>query len=549
MKSLYLSLVAVVLLMASCSQEELAESKNMADGLALATTSSFMCFDEDVETRSTINPTGSSEEPDGVVNSFMWQDGDQLGVYGGGEASGLTNFDLIDGCNTTKAQFKANGFSLMPMTPYYAFTPYDGTQIKKTRVEMDFGGQVQTGNGTYDHLGAKDFQHSPQTTAAVADANRLTNFQLKHDGALCRFRLTVPDEGVFTEFKISGITFASKGWVDLTINTFYTEETGSIVMELGAHGSGINVHAGEVLTLYMMLPKQDLSKCTDLAATLSSSEGKQYITKLQGKKLEGGGAYGWTEEVKEHVSMPVLSGLFSVSATKKVRFTTGNLWWDGSDYHFEANQTDYPQNAAFNPNHVGHFFWTNVTDYQSGESAFMPYATTAYAFSNQSVSDKFFCDEANPLTVDGIDGYFALTIDEWYYITRTSGTVRANADKLRKLNATVDGVPNCLILAPDDYDFNTKPLKDSYTLEEANELGLLCLPPSGYLSETTSDQGWEYNKHLDHLGELGYYWSSTPDNRADRSRRLNFGKGGLCNLTDPLARKYGCALRLVKKAE
>ncbi len=251
------------------------------------------------------------------------------------------------------------------------------------------------------------------------------------------------------------------------------------------------------------------------------------------------------------MNTPLLSGLFSVSPAKKVQFAKGNLWWDGSAYHFEANQTDYPHNAKFNPNHVGHFYWTNLIDYQEGDASRMPYTTSAYSYSSRSTSDKFFCGEDNPLTVDGVGGYFALSIDEWSYLVKTTGSCRKNSDKLRKNNVTVDDKKNCLILAPDDYDFTTNPLKDSYTLDEVNDLGLLCLPAVGYLSETTPEQGWVYNKMIQSYEGSGCYWSSSPSSSEGKSRRFWFTTGDTYRLSETYSerRNYALALRLVKVAE
>ena len=140
----------------------------------------------------------------------------------------------------------------------------------------------------------------------------------------------------------------------------------------------------------------------------------------------------------------LVDGTFSVSSTKKVQFTKANLYWDGSAYHFEANQTDYPE--SWNANHVGHFYWTSSKDYQSGNTNYMPYAES-YSYSSRSTSDKFFCGEDNPLTVDGTSGCFALSQSEWDYLIST----RTNATNLRKYGVSVGDKANCLIIAPDGF--------------------------------------------------------------------------------------------------
>ncbi|MCQ2196815.1 MAG: DUF1566 domain-containing protein [Bacteroidaceae bacterium] len=221
----------------------------------------------------------------------------------------------------------------------------------------------------------------------------------------------------------------------------------------------------------------------------------------------------------------VFDGTFSVSSTKKVQFTKGNLWWDGSAYHFEANQTDYP--TSWNPNHIGHFFWTSSKDYQSGNANYMPYAL-GYSYSSQSTSDKFFCGEENPLTVDGTSGCFALSNDEWGYLIYT----RANASSLRKYGVTVSGKVNCLIIAPDGF---SSTLKSSYTLDEVNSLGLVCLPAAGERigSSFGGAESW------------GYCWSSTPySSYSGNACCLYFGSGNV--YTGSSNYRYGRSLRLVR---
>lgn len=69
---------------------------------------------------------------------------------------------------------------------------------------------------------------------------------------------------------------------------------------------------------------------------------------------------------------------------------------------------------------------------------------------------------------------------------------------LKKHGVTVDGVANCFIIAPDNF---SETLKSSYTLEEVNTLGLVCLPAAG---ERTIFGINYYNSGY------GYYWTSSP---------------------------------------
>lgn len=174
---------------------------------------------------------------------------------------------------------------------------------------------------------------------------------------------------------------------------------------------------------------------------------------------------------------------------QKVQLAKSNLYWDGSNYRLEENPTDYP--TTWDPNHVGHFFWTSLNDYCTGETKYMPYAFKMER-NNVSNNDKAWCGVDNPLTADGSEGLYMLDMGDWLHLCNK----RDNASNLRKFPVTVKNGDktnvNCLIIAPDDYDFVNNPLKDEYTLEEINQLNLACLPCAGCRPFGQSPQSYEY---------------------------------------------------------
>jgi len=115
-------------------------------------------------------------------------------------------------------------------------------------------------------------------------------------------------------------------------------------------------------------------------------------------------------------------------------------------------------------------------------------------------TDKFFCDgsdAAHTLTIDGQSGLYALSSAEWTYLINS----RTNASTLYKIAVTVNGLTNCLIIAPDGY---AGTIAASYTADEwtaAESDGLVCLPAAGFRGVSNV-----YN-----VGDYGYYWSSTPN--------------------------------------
>lgn len=244
----------------------------------------------------------------------------------------------------------------------------------------------------------------------------------------------------------------------------------------------------------------------------------------------------------------IIPGKFTVNANKKqVQFTHGNLYWNGSAFRLEKSQIATAQGnsesgttAWNNTYHVSHFFWVSIAQYTSYYNSVKPYDST-YEGSNTSTNDKFWCGEENPITVQDIEGLYTLTggeNGEWNYLING----RSHASDLRQYNVTVtDGTTTsakCLIIAPDDFDYTKNPLKSSYTLDEVNSLGLVCLPAAGLRNESFLEYG----------GNQGLYWSSTPGEYNDEAYNV-FITENEPNLTYNYSRKFACSIRLVRNAK
>ncbi len=224
----------------------------------------------------------------------------------------------------------------------------------------------------------------------------------------------------------------------------------------------------------------------------------------------------------------ILPGVFSVSADKKVRFSKGNLYWNGSVWHLETNQYDCPPSTddEWDENHVGHLFWT--------KTAAASYAAS-YSDGTCTASDKFFCDgsdAAHTLTVDGQGGLYALSKDEWIYLINT----RTNASTLMKKGVKVAEISNCMIIAPDGYTGTIAASYDYAAWSVAESQGLVCLPAAGCRS----------GSYVDDVGYRGYYWSSTLYNKGYASA-LYFDDSNLWDGEYTLDNGY--SVRLVYSAQ
>lgn len=231
----------------------------------------------------------------------------------------------------------------------------------------------------------------------------------------------------------------------------------------------------------------------------------------------------------------LLTGEFSVSATKKVKFTKGNLWCNTTTspvtYAFETNQYDYPTNYTSDGSdngwigtHVGHFYWKTTA-----EGSYAKYSTGS---GDSGGSDNFWLkgDVAErTLTVAGTDNLYVLSNDEWKYLKQS----RTNAANLYKCGVTVAGKTNCLIIAPDNYLGSIANSYDAAAWATAEATGLLCLPDAGSRSTVTIIAG-------------GYYWTTTPRNNAWDAYGIGISAYSISEILD---RYMGCPLRLVKTVE
>lgn len=220
----------------------------------------------------------------------------------------------------------------------------------------------------------------------------------------------------------------------------------------------------------------------------------------------------WNDDEQELEVKP--APVFTVSSSgKKVQFSPGNLYWDGSKFAFEANQYDYP--TTRNADHIGHFFYSkNAT------------IARAASYSDPSATDTDVLFAANG---GAIEGYTVLSKDEWQYLI--SHNMQSNT------TVTIAGI-NCSVLVPDGY---AESVASSYTAETwktAEAQGLVAIPYAGFFKDNMLNKG----------GTYAYCWSSSPV--AGNSNHAWFADFCMhAAFTDYNDYIYGSSVRLVKVIE
>lgn len=238
-------------------------------------------------------------------------------------------------------------------------------------------------------------------------------------------------------------------------------------------------------------------------------------------------------------------GAFSVSASKQVTFSKGNLQYHPANnvWRFAENQADYVgvANSNISATYNG---WLDLFGWSTSTTNFGVSTSTDY----NDYSGSFVDWGANKIGNDAPNTWRTLTYDEWYYLLNN----RNNASSLCGV-AQVNGV-NGLIFLPDNwtcpagitfksgfhsyYDNDYYAAYQAFTAEQWAKLeaaGAIFLPAAGYRDSTGPD--------VEFVQNFGVYWSATEA----KSRYANYFyfRSGVAGMSDQY-RNFGCSVRLVK---
>lgn len=262
----------------------------------------------------------------------------------------------------------------------------------------------------------------------------------------------------------------------------------------------------------------------------------------------------------EHPKVPgALPGIFTVSATKKVNFSQGNLQYRPriKTWRFAVNQYDIAgsdNNNVFMQAYCSSWvdlFGYGTSGWDGGAGRFMPYETTTNNSEYTEATDgndlvDFYANADwgfyNPIINGGnqMAMWRTLTYSEWTYLL----TQRPNASELKGM-ATVESTPG-FILLPDDWvcpagltfiNTNTDYITNVYnaTAWAAMEAaGAVFLPAAG---ERTSSS-------TSNIGILGNYWSAS---HVNGTTGYSFHIAPNSNIMqNTVTYSTGCSVRLVR---
>lgn len=209
----------------------------------------------------------------------------------------------------------------------------------------------------------------------------------------------------------------------------------------------------------------------------------------------------------------VISGKFSVSSTKQVYFSKGNLQASKNgttwDWHFGPNQYARVGNGTANTDITG-----DGTVSSSGNIDLFGWSTssTHLGINNSADNSKYsgaFVEWGSAKEVTDCigTGWYTLTSDEWRYLMVTRS---GNRFALASINGTRGGI----ILLPDDWDtsyYTLNNINDASKSFDTNKIaaanwtkleahGAVFLPVTGQRNSGTTVNGADAQLH---------YWSAT----------------------------------------
>ncbi len=382
---------------------------------------------------------------------ILWSEDDRIYVTDG---TSNDTFTLSDGAGTTKGTFTQ-----------------DGTASFTSEVQAYYpAAMVKDGDLVWPATQTND-QTIPMYCSKTVSGN-VEDFNFASLGSVLQIVFTTPQSDVTLQsIEIMDATATMSG-------TFEVDEDGKADIT-ATDKAGITLNLGDGVSVSNKIAYFNIAvpagNYKDLTLIFTAANGTKCVMK-NGKIDIAHNTVGrltLTGRIfKYDCPDGALPGVFSVSATKQVYFSKGNLWADNDNaLHFESNQYDF--NSSYESSHVSHFTWSS---------------TVTAAVSDNNSGDYLFCDENHKVSVDGSDGiYYALTPEEWHYLFCNHSYSEI---------ATVNGVIG-YIVAPDGF---TGEIADSYANGAALAADNLVFFPAA---------GGRVGYEVSNPEGDAYYWTSS----------------------------------------
>jgi hypothetical protein len=259
------------------------------------------------------------------------------------------------------------------------------------------------------------------------------------------------------------------------------------------------------------------------------------------QQIEGGTvtvSYEGENKVKSVTVAPkgALTGKFSVSSTKQVQFSKGNLQYDGSAWSFHTNQYDcvFTSEGTATGYPMDIFCWGNID---------APAYDGKTGIGTNGVDLSGSSDWGSNTITNGCTGWRTLTWAEWEYLFANHSygyaTVAGQTGVIILPDVFTDPMRNngsaAFAASTASWTANVYAAGDDWTAME--KAGALFLPAAGGRDGAS----------IKSVGTKGSYWSSTAD--TVHGHFITFEAGSAPVTTYVSIHKYGKSVRLVKDVE
>ena len=511
--------------------------------------------------------------PNGNTIVVNWTENDAILVANqSGEGDTLT-YTLTGGYDSTVGTFHSSDEDNSFLTPdYVVIYPAKNAEGTKNLIDVTSDGIIATFTlpATQTYL-ANSFAEKSMPMVAYSDNQTL---QFKNVlGGLC-FPMT---GGVaVTKIELTSADATESLWGTCAtkigsnggdpVSVVSNDATGKNIITLDCGEEGVQLGAETPTDFYIMVPAGTLESGFTVTAyngtdvvfekSTNSAPGAGFISRNTVRKVDGN---------LEVVTTPVgaISGFFSVSETKKVWFSQGNLqyigsaatpYWKFADHQWVYFGTTTGQNSAAENVDRDLFCW-GTSGWNSGANVYQPYSISttnsdyypggdytnnlegAYAKADWGVFHSAGTEGHGSVIKDNSGkettaSWRTLTSSEWGYLltTRSASTIN-ETENARYAKAIVNSVIGVIVF-PDDYGHPSDvPVPSNINVSEAafadnsfsddawaamESAGCVFLPMTYFRHGT-----WMYT-----TTNVGYYWSTTYSS-TEYSRYLFFRDDGV----------------------
>lgn len=526
-------------LVSSCSEDQILSERESRDIVPLTTITATIGQNENSSLRSSL--ILDKDEDENLYFKNVWESEDSVGIRTGSGPGyyKLTIFSNQDNDINTFTYRSGDPVGVGEML--YAFYP--------TNRFFPLG----NGGFTYPDTLIYDANNIlPKNSWMMVASSDSGKFQFKNVNSLLIIKVkSEKGESRVKSIELKATSGSLSGSMYYSSTSFegllpYSPTRAYVVLKCGEEGVAIN--SEKETDFYIPIPAQTVK---GLTVKVNLTDGTSYTDNPRDEKEFVASNYYTTHVVVKGAESALpegaLKGKFSVSATKQVYFSQGNLQYQASTgtWRFAENQYDVigDDNKNISSTYEG---WIDLFGWgTSGYNSKYPYMTSTTRSdygdgSNDIAGTNYDWGVCNAISNGGNKAgmWRTLTKDEWKYLYST----RTNASDLHG-QATVneqagyillpDGwsTPSGLTFTADPGDFTT----NSYSAAEWSKMeaaGAVFLPCAGS----------RYSTDVDYVGSYGLYWSSTA--RSDASAYdFNFLSGS-ASVSSYSGRGNGFTVRL-----